>query len=201
MFKQDPPKNMRTPLDKNDHPELNDTELLTGESIQHYSTMIGQLQWLVTLGRFDIHAQVTTMSRFRSAPRKGHLKRLQRIYGCVLKTKHYSIRYRTKEPDYGYLPNLKHDWSYAVYGNVQEIIPNNCAKTSWKISDHTTTLDANLLHCLATGASLTPYLHFCNQTLTDWHFKKQATVETATYGSEFVAAKTATEQILDLRYT
>ena len=31
MFKQDPPKNMRTPQD---------TELLTGESIQHYLTMI-----------------------------------------------------------------------------------------------------------------------------------------------------------------
>ena len=43
MFKQDPPKNMRTPLDKNDHPELDDTELLTGEPIQHYLTMVGQL--------------------------------------------------------------------------------------------------------------------------------------------------------------
>ena len=31
--------------------------------------------------------------------------------------------------------------------------------------------------------------------------KKQATVEMATYGSEFVAAKTATEQIMDIRYT
>ena len=50
MFKQDPPINIRTPLDKNDHPELDDTELLTGESIHHYLTMIGQLQWLVTLG-------------------------------------------------------------------------------------------------------------------------------------------------------
>ena len=50
MFKQNPPKNMRKPLDKNDHPELDDTEFLKGESIQHYLTMIGQLQWLVTLG-------------------------------------------------------------------------------------------------------------------------------------------------------
>ena len=33
-----------------------------------YLTMVGQLQWLVTLGRFDIHAQVATMSRFRAAP-------------------------------------------------------------------------------------------------------------------------------------
>ena len=44
MFKQDPPKTMRTPLDKNDQPELDETELLTGESIQQYLTMIGQLQ-------------------------------------------------------------------------------------------------------------------------------------------------------------
>ena len=65
MFKQDPPKTMRTPLEKNDHPELDDTELLNEESIEHYLTMIGQLQWLVALGRFDIHAQVTAMSRFR----------------------------------------------------------------------------------------------------------------------------------------
>ena len=114
MLKQDPPKNMRTPVDKNDHPELDDTELLTRESIQCYFTMIGQLQWLVTLGRFDIHAEVTTMSRFWSAPRKGHLERLQMIYGYVLKTKHYSTRYMTKEPDYNYLPNVKHDWSYTV---------------------------------------------------------------------------------------
>ena len=35
----------------------------------------------------------------------------------------------------------------------------------------------------------------------DWFSKKQATVETATYGSEFVAAKTATEQIMDIRQT
>ena len=83
MFKQDPPQNMRTLQEKNDHPELDDTEQ-TGESIQQYFTMIGQLQWLVTLGRFDIHAQVTTTS----APMKWQLERLQRIYGYVLKTKH-----------------------------------------------------------------------------------------------------------------
>ena len=201
MFKQHPPKNMRTPLDKNDHPELDYTELLKSKSIQHYLTMIGQLQWLVTLGRYDIYAQVTTMSRFRSAPRKGHLERLQRVYGYVLKTKHYSTRYRTKEPDYFYLPDMKHDWSYTVYGNIQEIIPHDCPKPLGKSVTTTTTFDANLLHCMATGVSLTACLHFCNQTPTDWYSKKQATVETATYGSKFVAAKTATEKIMDIRYT
>jgi hypothetical protein len=35
----------------------------------------------------------------------------------------------------------------------------------------------------------------------EWFSKHQKTVETATYGSEFVAARIATEQIMDLRYT
>ena len=82
---------------------------------------------------------------------------------------------------------------------AKEIIPNNCPKPLGKSVTTTTTLDANLLHCLATGASLTACLHFCNQTPTDWYFKKQATGETATYGSELVAAKTVTEQIMDMR--
>ena len=58
-------------------------------------TMVGQLQWLVTLGRFDIHAQVSTMSRFRAAPRQGHVDRLMRIYSYPIRTKDYAIRFRT----------------------------------------------------------------------------------------------------------
>ena len=53
-----------------------------------YLTIVGQLQWLVTLGRFDIHAQVATMSRFRASPRQGHMDRLKRIYS------YYAIRIR-----------------------------------------------------------------------------------------------------------
>ena len=67
---------------------------------------------------------------------------------------------------------------------------------------HTTTnVDANLMHCLVTGRSLTGILHFVNQCPVDWFSKKQNTVECATFGSEFVAARIATDQLIDLRYT
>ena len=65
----------------------------------------------------------------------------------------------------------------------------------------TTTMDANLNHCSATGKSITGCLHFVNNTPVDWYSKKQAIVETAMYGSEFVAAKTATKQIMVIRQT
>ena len=50
--------------------ELDTSEILEGDMAAKYLTMVGQLQWLVTLGRFDIHAQVATMSRFRAALRQ-----------------------------------------------------------------------------------------------------------------------------------
>ena len=64
-----------------------------------------------------------------------------------------------------------------------------------------TFLDANLLHDIVTGKSVTAVFHFINTTPIDWYLKRQATVETVTYGSEFVATITATEQIMDLRST
>ena len=65
----------------------------------------------------------------------------------------------------------------------------------------TTTMDANLNHYLATSKSLTGFVHFVSKTPVACYSKKQATVEKVTYGSELVAAKTATEQIMDIRQT
>ena len=62
-------------------------------------------------------------------------------------------------------------------------------------------MDANLHHDLATGKAVTAALHFLNQTPIDATTKRQTTVETATYGSEFVAARTAVDQIIDIRTT
>ena len=91
--------------------------------------------------------------------------------------------------------------TYSVYGYVQEILPDDMPDPLGEAVTTTTTMDANLNHCLATGKSLTGCLHFVNKTPVDWYSKKQATVETATYGSEFVAAKTGTEQVMDIRQT
>jgi hypothetical protein len=48
-------------------------------------------------------------------------------------------------------------------------------------------VDANLMHDIAMGRSVTGILHLINKTPIEWYSKKQATVETATYGSEFVS--------------
>ena len=90
---------------------------------------------------------------------------------------------------------------HSVYGTPTEQIPHGLPPPKGKMVCTTTYVDANLLHDTVTGRSATGVLHLLNQTPIDWFSKRQGHVETATYGSEFVAARTATEQIMDLRYS
>ena len=195
------PKEFSSPLENNDHPELDTTEELDEIGIKKYQSLIGSLQWAVSLARIDITTAVMTMSGFRAAPRKGHLERVKRIYGYLSKFKHATIRVRTEEPDYSDIPDPDYDWSHSIYGDVREVKPDDAPAPLGKRVTMTTYVDANLLHDLLTGRSVTGILHLLNKMPSQWYSKKQGTVETATYGSEFVAARVATEQIIDLRLT
>jgi hypothetical protein len=78
-----PNTSVTSPLEKGDHPEPDTSELCSMDQIAQYQSMIGALQWIVTIGQFDIHSAVMTMSGFRMAPRIGHVNRLRRLYGYL----------------------------------------------------------------------------------------------------------------------
>jgi hypothetical protein len=107
----------------------------------------------------------------------------------------------TNEPDFSNYQHLEYDWSSSVYRDVKEIIPTNILEPKGKNVTLSHYFNANLYHNMVTGRSVTAILHFLNQTLMDWYSKKQATVKTATFGSEFIAARTTIDQIIDLQMT
>jgi hypothetical protein len=197
------PREYNAPMEKSDHPELDATDLCNEDEVAKYQSMIGALQWCISLCRFDIAVSVMTLGRFRAAPRIGHLERVKRVCGYLRKFPHGAIRFRTGIPDYSEYDDkiVRHDWMYSVYGEVKEEIPHDMPVPKGKSVRTTTYVDANLYHDQVTGRAVTGVFHFLNTTPIDWTSKKQATVETATYGSEFNAARTGTEQIMDLRYT
>ena len=57
------------------------------------------------MGRFDLHALLATMLRFRAAPGQGHMDRLKRIYSYAIRTRDYAITSRADQPDYYRLPS------------------------------------------------------------------------------------------------
>jgi hypothetical protein len=157
------------------------------------------MQWAISLGRFNIATAVMTLSSFRAAPRFGHLERAKRICGYLAKMCHATIRFRTRLPDYSDIVEPNTNWDYSVYDGSTEPLSNDAPPPKGNVVIFTHYVDANLYHDILTGRSVTGILHFLNQTPIDWYSKKQATVETATYGSEFVAARVCVDQIVDLR--
>ena len=66
------------------NPEMDTTDLLDEENTVIYQSLIGALQWNMSLGRPDIATTVMTLSRFRTAPRQRHLERLKHIHKYMM---------------------------------------------------------------------------------------------------------------------
>jgi hypothetical protein len=127
------------------------------------------------------------------------MDRIKRLYGYLAKMKDAVIRIRVQEPDLSGLPEQEFDWSNTVYGDVKEITSKDNPEA---LGNYVTMLhyfDANRYHDLITGQSVTGVIQYFNKTTIAAYSKKQTTVETVTYGSEFIAARTCIDQIIDLR--
>ena len=78
-FKTKPIQRYRSPLQKGNHRELDTIPFLNEDDIEIYQLLVGSSQWFVCIGRFDIQSAIMSMSKFRSAPRRGHLDQMKRI--------------------------------------------------------------------------------------------------------------------------
>ena len=116
---------------------------------KQFQTLIGQLQWLISLGRFDIAVHVMSLSRFRAQPRKRHLDRAKRIVGYLLFLPDGAIRFRTGEPDFSSLKDQEYDLTRSVYSGACEQIPHDIPNPLGKHVQTTHYVDANLHHDLA----------------------------------------------------
>jgi hypothetical protein len=116
----EPPKELLTPLDKDDHPELDMTPELDIDGIKKHQSLIGALQWAVLIGRFDVAVHVMTLGQCQAAPHKGHLKRLQHICGYLKKHNDAAVCFCAGIPDCSkqdasYVPQT---WECSACGDI-----------------------------------------------------------------------------------
>ena len=118
-------------------PELDTSIQLGTTGIKKYQSLIGGLQWCVTLGRFDIACAVMTMGRFRTDPTPGHWNGLVQILGYLREHPDGAIRFRMELPDHeGMFKVQIEDWMKTDYGDYKEEIPNDAPKPKGKIHMH-----------------------------------------------------------------
>ena len=111
------------------------------------------------------------------------------------------IRFRTNQPDFSDVELFEYHESERIHRPVSEGLLHDAPKLLGHHMMLSHYVDANLMHCLLTGRSVTGILHFINQTPINWFLRKQVTFKTETYGFEFVTARTYVEQPIDLRNT
>ena len=164
MFGAPPSTRVHSPAEANDHPKLDNLELLDTEGVQQYQLLLGMLQWIISIGYFNVQTAVMTLSFFRGCPQRGHLDRAKRIFGYIRKFDNVIIRVRTDIPDYSGLPEHYINWSTSVYGDCKEVLPFEAPVPLGRPVLTTTYVDANLIHNLLSGKSVTGILHLLNKT-------------------------------------
>jgi hypothetical protein len=176
--------------------------LLDPDSHRLFQMLIGMAVWIVQLGRGDLAFAVTNLSRFTAAPRQGHLDRAIRLFGYLKRHKHRAIRLDARPPliDHGSLHSgATPDYS-EMYPDAAEDVDPQIPRALGKELEITSIVDADHGHDQATRRSISGILLFVGRTPVLAISKRQASVQSSTYGAEFLAARVATEEILSLRY-
>ena len=175
-----------TPISQGYRPELDVSPELGDRQVTYYQGLIGVLRWICELGRLDILVEVSMLSRFLASPREGHLDETLHVFAYLKSHTRSTLVFDDTLPTFDH-EFQQADWS-EYYPGAKEAMPPNMPEPRGHSGDR------------ATRRSHSGVLIFVNRAPIMWFSKRQNTVETSTFGSEFIAMKQAVEMIEGLRY-
>jgi hypothetical protein len=180
-------------------PGLDISEELNDKGANQFQELIGILRWMVKLGRIDIATPVALLSSFLAAPRRGHLEAAYHIFAYLKLHDRSKIVFDDAKIDWGSDRFKKVDWS-DFYPDADEDIPPNVPEPRGESVQINCFVDADHAGNKVTRRSHSGILIYLNSAPIDWYSKRQNTVESSSFGSEFIALRIATEKLEALRY-
>jgi hypothetical protein len=193
------PTKVTTPLSTGYRPELDQTTELNVERQNYYQGLIGVLRWICELGGLDILMPVSMMSRYLVSARSGHLEQLFHIFAYLKRYDASTLVFDDTEPSFDARRFKECDWA-EYYPGAKEALPREMPTPRGRPVVMTCFVDADHAGCRVTRRSHTGIIIFVNRSPILWFSKRQNTVESSTFGSEFVALRIAIEMIEGLRY-
>ena len=187
-------------------PEIDTTLECNSLQTTFFQNLIGILRWIIELGRIDISFEVSVLSSYLVNPRVGHLQQALHIFKYLDIHKENFISFDPtplvlEEPvNRLESPEERAKQMKEFYPDAEESIPLNAPQPLGHAIQINCFVDADHAGNLVTRRSHTGIIIFLNMAPISWYSKRQNTVESSTYSSEFIALKTAIEQIMALRY-
>jgi hypothetical protein len=180
-------------------PELDMSDELCPKEANYYQELLGILRWAIELGRIDICYEVSSLASHLALPRRGHLNAAYHIFGYLKHRYKVYLGMHAETPQVSNTLFEEVDWQ-EFYPDAKEELPPNMPEPRGKPVVVQCFVDANHASNRLTRRSQTGIILFCNQAPVIWYSKRQNTVESSTFGSEFVAARIAVDMIEALRY-
>jgi hypothetical protein len=188
------------PMPPGAHPELDTSKFLDDDTMQLYQSYIGVLRWAVELGRIDLAHAAGVMARFSAAPRHGHMVEVLRILAYCKKHIQSKLVFDPLERNFDNVEWMEHDWKIFYPDIDGEILPLGRPMERGNPVQINLFCDAAHGTCHLTRRSTTGIIFFINGSPISWYSKRQNTIESSVFGSEFVALKIAIEMNEALRY-
>jgi hypothetical protein len=192
-------KNVSSPLASGYRLELDGTPEVNDKLSSYYSSLMGILRWCIELGRIDIVVEVGLLARFQACPRQGHLEQLFHVFAYLKKYNLSSLVFDWTKPEFDESRFKVCDWR-EYYPDAKEGIPSNMPEARGCPVTTSCFVDADHAGCRLTRRSHSGVLIFVNRAPIIWFSKRQATVESSTFGSESIAMRQVIDLIEGLRY-
>jgi hypothetical protein len=197
----------KRPYPKDYRPEIDVSEELDDHGVHRFQELIGILRWAVELGRVDIMTEVSCLSQHLCAPRVGHLDAAYMIFRFLQRNLNKNTGRIAFDPlippqvvgAVGPDDVVMEHWK-EFYPDASDRLPPNMPEPLGNPVVIAAYVDANHAGNLANRRSHSGILVYVNNALILWYSKRQNTVESSSFGSEFVALRIATELIEALRY-
>ena len=188
-------------------PELDVSDVCTADEHQFYQQIVGIARWMIEIGRIDIAYEVSIMSRYLACPRKGQLAQMLHMCQYLYCNQGMNLVYDPTKINVNENTILSHLRAenkakelQALYPDAVDYIPANAPEPLGQSVQINAFVDADLAGELTTRRSQTGILIYVNMAPIIWISKRQSTVESSTFGSEFVAMRALVETIIGLRY-
>ena len=137
-------------------------------------------------------------------PRFGHMMQLYNIFAYLKLHHNAEMIFDPSEPVIDESRFPREDWSDSVYDtddcDLKEPIPSDMPEPLGEGMTMQLFVDSDHAGDVKNRRSRTGFLVYLQCALIYWSSKKQTSVETSSFGSEFMAMKTATEYVRGLRY-
>ena len=139
------------------------------------------------------------MSTHLALTRRGHLEQLYHIFVYLQANPKHNLFFDPQHPTVDERAFKEYDW-YDFYRDAKERLPSDMPPPRGRLVSTHCFVDSDHAGDKVMHRSQTGILIFLNRAPIIWYSKRQNTVETSTFGSEFITMKMAVEQIESLRY-